>query len=272
MHLSHMFPSKTLNGQDFVAALGPATHILTIEGITEKVFEQSRSGELEVAFYVKFRQFKKPIKLNQSNAWAIADAVGSQDSDEWIGKNIQICAYSKSIVENTGGRPTKKVIWVFDIIAEPPTQPPVALVGQDITGHAEQVRKGLAQPGHLLRSLPAAGAPTPPPQDLGTLGIDTALKIANELHIRNRTIEDAAKYLGTAAPQIAQAITGKLLPFWPSAAKAWVWQMCRDLPPINQTMNTHALEQLRASWTPSEVIDPKTGEVLNQPPVDDIPF
>lgn len=275
MDLTHMFPSKTLAGEDFAAALGGQPVTLTIEGITDKAFEsRDRPGEEDIVYYIKFRQLKKPVKLNQSNAWAIADALGTTESNEWLGKNVMVCAYKKSIVVNVGGRPNKKVIWVFDFSPEPAVEPPVALVNTDITGQAMAVRKGLAAPGALLSLPPGGTAPQPPGAAPGLWGEETALKVYANLYRRDKTMDDLRAYVKAMAPQIGPALD-VVPPKWPQACLPWARTYCEGIPATKPVPSDADTAAVKASWAPkSEVVDRKTGEVITpgKTDPDDIPF
>lgn len=283
MHLVHMFPKKTLDAQDFIAALGHGRHPLTIEHIYDKEFE--KNGQPEIVFYIKFAQFKKAIKLNMSNAYAIGDALGTQETEEWIGKHVEVVAYQKSITENTGGRPTKKMIWIFDILPEPTRLKALPFMDKDITHACIEVKKGERKPAFLLALLPSTGTGTTS-QDAerkpGTIGVQLALKMMDGIHTRGMTIEKVLVSVNAQNATVHQGCIGKPPPEWPQAALAIVSGVLQDMPKSYAPMNETAKEALVRQWTTTvEVIDPNTGEVLNKPakpakpaeiPIEDIPF
>jgi hypothetical protein len=277
-----MFPKKTLDAQDFIAALGHGRHTLTIELLFDKSFD--KDGDTEVVWYVKFSQFKKPIKLNMSNAYAVGDALGTQDTSEWIGKSIEVVAYQKSITENTGGRPTKKMIWIFDILPERPQSKPLPFYEKDITGATLDVQKGLQQPGFLLKALPAgqASQPSGPAAAPGTIGEEMALKLMDGLQRKGRTVEDLINHIRKTNAALADACQGRTPPNWPQAIPAAARPMLEGLPtsaaPLNENQRAGLVKQwkdLDEQWNGArktgEVIDPKTGEVIKTDD-DDLPF
>lgn len=277
--ITHMFPKRTLDSADFGAALGPGWHTLRIVGITDKTFENSKTGEQELTYFVQFAQFRKPVRLNQTNAFAVVDATGESNSDNWIGKLVQVQAYEKEITENSGGRPRKKRIWVIDFREKAPDTPEVQLHNADVTGQAIAVNKGLAASGAYLR-LPAgspmpAPSPTSPSMQLpgARLTIDHAIALYNCLFKKGKDEAWLRDYIARAAPQLA-GIVAKPIKEWTYETSTWIKVATGSLPNINSDMSEQSVTALRKRLEQPDVVDTKTGEVITPAATgsDDIPF
>lgn len=281
--ITQMFPKKTLDAADYAAALGLGWHTLRIVGVQDKVYEDQRSGEQQLVYFVQVAQLRKPIRLNQTNAYAIVDATGESNSDNWIGRLVQAQAYEKEITENVGGRPRKRRIWVLDFREQAPDTPEVQLHNADLTGTAMQVSKGLMQPGQMLRLGPAQNstpAPTTPQQPSPArapnerLTVDNAISVYNAIFRKGKDEAWLRAYITGVAPQLA-ATVAKPIGQWTYETSPWIKVAVGSLPNINGEMTPASVEALRKRLTQPEVVDTATGEVLptaQDPAADDIPF
>lgn len=88
--LSQMFPSPFLQAEDLPR--GQNT-IVTIAKVYPGQAKQSQHGdEPEVKWNIRFNEFRKPMTLWKNTAKVIAEALGTDDTDRWIGRRIAIYA------------------------------------------------------------------------------------------------------------------------------------------------------------------------------------
>jgi len=81
---SDMVSSKYLKGTDI-----PEPVIVTIRGV-KQVNMAKEDAEPEYKWAVKFAEFEKPMILNVTNIRIAEKAFGSDDTDAWIGKEIEL--------------------------------------------------------------------------------------------------------------------------------------------------------------------------------------
>ena len=116
MKLDQMFPSKWLHSDDLQGKR------IKVE-IADVAIETFDNGDEKPI--VSFRNGKKLLVLNQTNARAIAEIAGSDDSNDWQGVSSALEAV---VVDypRAGG----KGIRVFPVVAHPPK--PAELTDDDI--------------------------------------------------------------------------------------------------------------------------------------------
>lgn len=86
--LRDMFPSKYLQSEDLPHGRNTT---VTIEKVYPGQARANNHGdEPEVKWMIRFREFRKPMTLWQSNAKMIASLLGSEDVDTWRGKQVNI--------------------------------------------------------------------------------------------------------------------------------------------------------------------------------------
>ena len=86
MKLSQMFPRRYATGED----LQGKAITLTIASITrEKMHPQPNSPEVE-KWVMYFKEARKGVVLNRPLAYQVGEFLGSEETDEWIGKRITI--------------------------------------------------------------------------------------------------------------------------------------------------------------------------------------
>lgn len=86
MKLSLMFPRRYATGED----LQGKAITLTIASITlEKMHPQSNAPEVE-KWVMYFKEAKKGVVLNRTMAYQIGEFLGSEETDDWVGKSITI--------------------------------------------------------------------------------------------------------------------------------------------------------------------------------------
>ena len=77
-----MIPSTYLKKEDF-----DEPTICTVAKVGKKNIAKDDETP-DVKWLVKFDEFDKPMILNKSNIEALADACDSQDTDDWLGKEV----------------------------------------------------------------------------------------------------------------------------------------------------------------------------------------
>ena len=87
MNINDMKKSRFFSKQDLPPA--PAGAVFTITGITEENVAQENAPQ-ELKFCVCFAENPKPFVLNQTNAALIGMVTGSDETDNWKGKNIEV--------------------------------------------------------------------------------------------------------------------------------------------------------------------------------------
>lgn len=88
MNVHDIFPSKWISPED----LGSRRFEVTISGAAlEDVFNRT-TNEKEKRLVLGFTEAKKRLILNKTQAFAIAEIVGSPKTEDWIGKRIALRA------------------------------------------------------------------------------------------------------------------------------------------------------------------------------------
>lgn len=281
MRLNQMWPSKTLDARD-LHAFCPDGCVVTIEAIDYKVYDNG--GDNEVAYYLYTSEFKKPFRLNKTNAITIGDQLGSEETEDWRGKHIKIRPLMKVVPDRNGGG-RKKEIWVIDVDLVPARTPPtLPATKQDITGvsssHQPPHRPQLGQP--IGGAEGAASAMSP-------IGIETAAKMWSALKERGKTFGDFLQHAKTIGAD--HLVAGKMPHEFPVAAIVPMRAFVGMFPKTSAPATPEQIAQIKASWMPpapqTEVVNRQTGEVITpgQPaagaggvvpgtdiPLDDIPF
>lgn len=252
MRISQMFPKDTVDAEDLAVAF-PRGVVLTIEAIDYKTLTAKKAGQAEIIYFLRTRELRKPIKLNKTNGFAIADQLG-EETDEWIGKTIRLLGIQMAVTDRSTGR--RKKIWTFDVDAMKPTEAPSLPPGTDITGAAAQSR---VLPQRQAAPLPQGGAGAAM-GELTPIGSDKAADVAIALSERGRTLQDFAAHLATIG--LGQLVEGKLPPAWPQAILPVARKYCSQTPKSAAPMSPSAAAQLKASWQPTEVVNRETGEVV----------
>jgi hypothetical protein len=140
MNINQISQSRFLKKEDFpkpvLVTIEADVYIDTIPG-----FDGEPDKEKAV---VKFVEYEKPMTLNTTNAQLIAMALGSDETEEWIGK--QIVVYNDPTVAMKG-----KLVGGLRVRAsKAPQQLPRPVPGQAVTG---KLRPGAAP----QTAQPAAG-------------------------------------------------------------------------------------------------------------------
>lgn len=87
MRGSEVFPSKWLKAED-IAGQGDIT--VTVDNVEMQEFKDPQSRREEQKPCMSFREDLKPLIVNKTNWRLIADSVGSDDSDDWVGHEITL--------------------------------------------------------------------------------------------------------------------------------------------------------------------------------------
>jgi len=106
MHISKMIPSKFIKGEDVDPPI-----LVTIRDVREK--NVAKDGEpAENKWSLSFSDYEKPLVLNVTNIQLCVIACGSENTEDWIGRQI-VLYYDPTITfagKITGGvriRPSK---------------------------------------------------------------------------------------------------------------------------------------------------------------------
>lgn len=83
MKISEMLPSSYLKQSDF----NESGFIVTIASFSKKNLALPSEPE-DLKWVMYFQEFEKGMVLNSTNIQAAAKACGSEDTDDWIGKEI----------------------------------------------------------------------------------------------------------------------------------------------------------------------------------------
>jgi len=79
---SEMIPSNYLKQSDF-----PEDYIVTIAKVERKNIAME-GKQAEYKWLAFFREFEKPMVLNSTNIHALEKVTGSDDTDDWTGKQV----------------------------------------------------------------------------------------------------------------------------------------------------------------------------------------
>jgi hypothetical protein len=84
MKIGAMFPSNYLKAADVDGDM-----MLTIKSVDMHVFK-SRDGSEDEKPLVMFKEEERGLVLNKTNTKLIARALGSDETDDWVGKTITL--------------------------------------------------------------------------------------------------------------------------------------------------------------------------------------
>jgi hypothetical protein len=262
MDLKQFFPSWKCDANEF-HDLFPRGTVVTIATI-----EPRTNSDDEEYLTIYFEELKKPISLNKTNAFAIADITGTTETDDWAGVQIKLFAMPVEYNDRT----TKKRVTTlgFRVFGKKPNEQPTLAKGSDLTRLLMQTQR------QQLTDKPAASQ-----DDQQRMGDKTAVLLMLEVLKRGWTWHEIAAQL-VQQPQFA-ACNSLVLPDWPASTRAPAWALIKTRP-VNPDVQLDAQaeeQRLKAIWYPpkkaakGEVIDPRTGEVLNpteEVDPNDIPF
>jgi hypothetical protein len=267
MHLRQMFPSQSLDAQDLQAFCEQVNSgqpvAVTIEKLDYKTKQTSEIGKAEIDYFLYVREFTKPFKISKGRAMVIAHVLGTEETDQWVGRTVMIKAGTTTYANN--------IYWVVQPVIDPPPHQSSLPPKQDITGMQFQNRPRLGAPAQAPAQTPSR---TPAQSMSGPqpLGMDEALRMFNELHLRNVDVNFFRGHIQKVAPQLAADISGHP-PTWPGTVRPWARQLVSSMPITKAALSSIEQDQLRKAWTAPEVIDPKTGQVITSGSGDDdIPF
>lgn len=83
-NINQMMPSKYLKKEDF-----PAPALVTIRTFTQDNVAQQGQPE-EKKWVMHFNEFENGMVMNSTNLQLAAAALGSEDTDDWIGKQVVV--------------------------------------------------------------------------------------------------------------------------------------------------------------------------------------
>ena len=82
--ISEMLPSNYLKQSDF-----PEDYIVTIREVSKKNIAMD-GKPADYKWLAQYSEFEKPMVLNSTNIQLMAKACGSEDTDDWIGKQVVV--------------------------------------------------------------------------------------------------------------------------------------------------------------------------------------
>ena len=134
-HINDLKESKYLKQSD----IGRGA-LVTIKGLMKKNIAKP-GDEQEFRWLVFFNELEKPLVLNSTNAQLAARVCGSENTDDWTGK--QIVLYTDPNVSYAG-----KLVGGIRIRApKPQAVPPVQAQKQAIAAAAQKWSRGHGMPG-----------------------------------------------------------------------------------------------------------------------------
>jgi hypothetical protein len=83
MKLDKMFPSKYVSGKEMERPV-----VATISGVTTTMLRPNRSQPEVPGFLLKLKGWSRDVVLSKPLAISIAEALGSDDTDHWVGAKI----------------------------------------------------------------------------------------------------------------------------------------------------------------------------------------
>lgn len=84
MKITDMMPSKYLKSSDV-----EPPKIVTIAGLKQENLAKENEQK-KMRWVMEFDELDKPLVLNNTNLKRCAKALGSEDTDDWIGKKIKL--------------------------------------------------------------------------------------------------------------------------------------------------------------------------------------
>jgi len=86
MKLSQMFPKRYAAGEDLQ---GKAVTLTIARVASEKMHPQPNAPEVE-RWVAYFKEAKKGVILSRTLAYQFAEILGSEDTDDWLGKRLTL--------------------------------------------------------------------------------------------------------------------------------------------------------------------------------------
>jgi hypothetical protein len=255
--VAQLVAKRRVAGEDLNAFTGGRPIGVTIEGVTVENFTKRGSNKPEVVYELWVREFSKPLKLSTTRLATIGKFLGTTRLREWTGRIIQIEAVKDFINDDNDG--SRKMIWCIEYTGAP-SQAASMPAKQDITGYAIEAA-----------NRPKLAAGSVPGVTEGMLGDERAIAIHQNLHTRNRTWEDLAGFISSAAPQLKMAITDIKPYAWPQAVIPWTKTYFESISRTKPKLSDAEMAKVVEGWRPPKtaVVDHATGEVIDP---DDIPF
>lgn len=271
MNLRSMYPRKNFDAQDLLDFRGDEVLVVTIEKVDYKTGQSRDFGEPKVDWFLFVEELRKPIKLPATAGYQIAEILGSDDTDDWVGRTIGIRPHQIQVPDPAGG---KQHVWVVNFW-NPGDRRPELPAKTDITGYADWTERdkqrlesrmlGAGSSPKALAGTDAGGGP---------LGAEKAAKIVVALRERGLGWEDLIASCRKAG--VEHLIVGHEPAACPEALEQYARTLC-SLNPKTQPVDDFAGEvaKLVQAWAPpatvkvgGDVVDTRTGEVVD----DDIPF
>ena len=259
MNIRHAFPSARESAEDLMQ-LFPGGTIVTIDRC-----EPRKNSDDEDYWQVYFIELEKPISLNKTNAFAIAQIVKSDEMDDWCGQQVKLMPVPVEVPSKQpwGG---KEYVTGFRIFPPKPGDTPTLKPKSSLQRLIEQNRRA-----SLTTDAGIAQA------DAAPLGREKAAAVFVELEKRNKTWEQLVSHLQGLG--MGWLCANRIPPEAPAGILPFARKFCAGFPAVKDVVPTRA-QQLIDAWTPAapshDVIDKTTGEVIKPAAEefnpDDIPF
>lgn len=277
--LSEMFPPKTISGE----MLPPREIVCRIKDVDYEIGTNRETGQQEPWWRIYFEGWPLPLRLNKTNSTVIANVLGSDATEDWVGRDIVIEPRPDT---DRSGKPYVAVGVKLIRPSQPPELAPPRETAMILGGKIPLPPRGQV-----------ARLPEPPkPPSRTPIGEKGRQWVLDELRRRGKSWSDfcaAIKYAPGAEQILNTAIEdipGEVLR---SMFRSYLADhpLLENPPPPDATdapEATDAATTLPGPGAPigeetfgtvqrEEIIDPSTGEVIQggpepHDPLDDIPF
>lgn len=205
MKLGQMFPSKYLAASDLEAGKFMLVTIAEIDWIDVSMHKDS-PDDPDAAYIMKLREFKKPMKLNRTNANTIATVLKSDDTDDWAGRQIRIFPTQAQFGNQTF--------------------PVIRVDFNPVHGGALPPRN----PGATLAS-PATASSLPATFDTKPVGQKNAAAFMAALAEQGKRTDDFLRWAKLCEREIHDLCYGREINDWPRGGATLMQRYLREIPP-----------------------------------------
>lgn len=205
MKLGQMFPSKYLSSSDVPPGAFTTVTIAEVDWIDVSMHKDS-PDDPDAAYILKFREFKKPMKLNRTNANVIASVLRTDETDEWIGRQVRIFPTQVQF----GGQ----------------TYPVIRVDINPVHGIGLPPRN----PGATL-APPANASSLPATFDTKPIGQKNAANFMAALAEQGKRTDDFLRWAKLCEREIHDLCYGREINDWPRGGATLMQRYLREIPP-----------------------------------------
>ena len=141
MNIRHMFPQKHFDARDLRDMIGEEITAVTIEKVDFKTKQSKDFGDAKADWFLFVEELAKPIKISPTAGYQIADILGSQETDEWVGRVVGIGAVPVTDLAEAAGLATENGIAVN--AAMQTSHPAIYAIGDCVSFPQAQVGRRL---------------------------------------------------------------------------------------------------------------------------------